>query len=80
MGINEIFYNRKEEKCGDKGMISIFVVNLKFSAVLSLRVNMHLSTFQTPTLCIYFTVIDLIKDLKKYNIQTFYKMPCFALS
>lgn len=45
MGINEIFYNRKEEKCGDKGMIFIFVVNLKFSVVFFLRVNMYLFIF-----------------------------------
>lgn len=58
------FIIEKKKNVGIKRMISIFVVNLKFNALLSLHVNMHVSTFQTLTLRIYFPIIDLIKDLK----------------
>lgn len=54
------------------------VVDLKFNALLSQHVNMYLSAFQTLTLCIYFPVIDLIKDLKIY-ITFKYSMKCHAL-
>ena len=47
-----------------KGMITILVVILKFNALLSLDVNMHLSIFQRVIHFISCPVIDLIKDFK----------------
>lgn len=45
-------------------MITILVVILKFNALLSLDVNMHLSIFQIVIHFISCPVIDLIKDFK----------------
>lgn len=54
----------EREKWRDKGNDFYFVVNLKFNVLLPLHVNMYLSTFQTPTLCTYFSVMDSIKYFK----------------
>lgn len=52
-----------------KGMTSIFVVILKFNALLSLLVNIHLCTIQIQTLCISLPAIDSIKYLKSMCIS-----------